>query len=89
MNPSSSGVSKQEVVPRWQVGVREHLHDVQEISAGLALGPERLAAARPESHAAFGGALLERLLVHIPQHQDLQRRSVLDDHRKQSVSGLI
>ena len=62
---------------------------MEEVAAGLALGPERLAAARPEGHAAFGGAFLERLFVHVAQHQHLEGAVVLDDDREETVAGLI
>ena len=67
------------------IAVGIHRHHMEEVAAGLALGPERLASAAIEGDAAFGLCLLESFLVHIAEHEHLEAVGILDDDGEQPV----
>ena len=70
------------------IAIAIHLHDVEEVAAGLALGPQALAGAAIEGDTALGLGLLEGFLVHVAEHQDLEAVGILYDDGKQSVGCL-
>ena len=86
IKPSSSGVSKHDVVPRWHVGptglaitrrvsASQSLYisdHVQKMSGSLPFGPQRLARAAEESHVFCCLCDIECLLIHIAQHEDFE-----------------
>ncbi len=55
------------------------------MSAGLSLYPEFLPASAVIGHLSRLDGLVERLFIHISQHQNLLGLKMLDDHRNQPL----
>ena len=70
------------------IAIAIHLDHVEEVAAGLALGPQGLAGAAIEGDTALGLGLLEGFLVHVAEHQHLEAVGILYDDGKQSVGCL-
>ena len=67
------------------VAVERRPAHVLAVSAGVALAPVLLPAARPEGHPALGEGAAQRLGVHVAEHQHLAGVVLLDDRGQQPV----
>ena len=63
--PVGDGLHEQGVI----VAVHSDAHEVEEIAAGLTLGPETVARTAPERHLLRQQRLVVSLFVHIAEHQ--------------------
>ena len=69
------GLNKQGIF----ITVHLYVHHMQQVSAGLALGPQALSAAAPEGYQSAFNGLVVCFLVHVTQHQYLLGAGVLYD----------
>ena len=67
------------------VAVYLHVHEIQEVTAGLSLGPQRLTRTAPEGDVTSLNGLAVGFLVHEAQHQHVPGRGILDDGWHQTV----
>ena len=70
------------------IAVDVHIHYVEVVTAGLALGPKGLACATIEGDTAFGLCLLKSFLVHVAEHQHFEAVGILDDDGEKPVGCL-
>ena len=66
------------------VAVGGGIGEAQAVAAGLALGPQLVAGAAVEGYVAGLKRLVERLLVHEAQHENLAVVGILNDGRGES-----
>ena len=70
------------------VAVHPDADDVEEVAGALTLGPETLFGAAEVGHAFGAQRFLQRLGVHVAEHEHLQRGGVLHDGRHKTVGFL-
>jgi len=83
-----SGLVKQERVPSWHTRpspstwtLQRTVSLSQSVSAGFALGPERVPCAAVKRHVAGLERFVERFLVHESHHEDFAAIGILHDGR--------
>ena len=70
---------------RVGIAVEPQVHQMQDVSAGLSLPPEPIAGAAVEVDLAATQGCVDRLAVHVGEHQHRPRRGVLNDGRDQAA----
>jgi len=71
---------------RVAVAVGAHLHHLQHVARGLALGPKLVAAAAEERDAALGERAAQRFGIHVAQHQHAAAAGILHDRGQQAAA---
>ena len=67
------------------VAVRRNAHHIQEVTGGLSFGPQALLGPREKGYFAAFERFIQRLRVHITQHQYFTGNRMLHDDWHQSV----
>src|SRR5579863_2671419 len=70
---------------RVGVAIDKDAPDALTVARGLALLPQLLAASRKEPRPSCLERALQRLFVHVANHQDVSRRRLLHDRRDEPV----
>ena len=76
------GLNEQRIV----IAIHLDAHHIEVVTAGLALGPQALAAAAVKAHAAGFLGLFKGFSVHVPHHEHLARGRVLNNGGYQAAA---